>query len=272
MTVERIAKLLQMAEGAKTPEEAAAFLGKAQALATAYEISLAEARLAQPKQRRDPPVQERIVVGPKRAQANRHYLRLLSALGRTNGCQVGLYNDNTAAVLYGLAADITTVKVMFAGIAPQMIRLGEEYLGAGVWRRDQVVDLRTGQVRPVTRQMARASFYSGMTDTLSQRLREAAEQALAQAGPDGGAADGHFHEDGSGGPGTGGPSSAALALRAKELEVRQYAERFLGGGTWRGGRRTAVAPNAYRAGDRAAERVRIGEQAAVGGSRPAVGR
>lgn len=268
MSVERLAKLLQMAEGAKTPEEAAAFLGKAQALATAYEISLAEARLAQPKQRRDPPVQERIVVGPKRAQANRHYLRLLSALGRTNGCEVGLYDNNTAAVLFGLPQDIATVKAMFAAIAPQMIRLGEEYLATGRWRGESVVDLRTGGLRPVSRAMARASFYSGMTDTLSQRLRQAAAEAVAQAG---GAGSGHFHDDGRAVP-SAGDSGAALALRAKELEVREYAAQFLRRGSWRGGRRTEVVPGAYRAGDRAAADVRLGGQQQLGGARRAVGR
>jgi hypothetical protein len=271
MSVERIAKLLQMAEGAKTPEEAAAFLGKAQALATAYEISLAEARLALPKQRRDPPVQERIVVGPKRAQANRHYLRLLSALGRTNGCEVGLYNNNTAAVLFGLPQDIATVKAMFAAIAPQMIRLGEDYLAAGRWRSEMVLDPRTGQPRAVTRQLARASFYTGMTDTLTLRLRAAAAEALAAADARPEPA-GHFHDDGSGQGPAVGDSSAALALRAKELEVRAYAAQYLGGGTWRGGRGGPVAPRAYRAGDRAAQGVRLGGQAAVAGGRRAVGR
>lgn len=276
MTIDRIAKLLQMAERAKTAQEAAAFFAKAQALATAHEISLAEARQRQPKAQREQPVQQLVTVGRPRQQANRHYLRLLVALARTNGCEIGLYNNNTAAVVFGLRSDIGTVERLFASVAPQMIRLGEQYLSAGRWRGEIVVDLRTGTARPATRQAARASFYQGFTDTLSKRIRSAAEQArrdaeAAEAGQRGG--HGHFHEDDS-------PQSAQapaatgveLALRAKELDVRDYAKQHLGGGSWRGGRAPAeVAAGAYRAGDKAAANVRIGGRAAVGGGRQALG-
>ncbi len=272
MTIDRIAKLLQMAERAKTAQEAAAFFGKAQALATAHEISLAEARQREPKAQREQPVQQLVTVGRPRQQANRHYLRLLVALGRTNGCEIGLYNNNTAAVLFGLPSDIATVERLFASIAPQMIRLGEQYLAAGRWRDELVVDVRTGAVRPVTRPAARASFYQGFTDTLSGRIRAAAQQARRDAEAAERAQTDHFHE---GQPARAQPrdqpTGVEIALRAKELEVRAYAKQHLGGGSWRGGRApSAVAMGSYRAGDRAATKVRLGGQPEIGDVRKAL--
>jgi hypothetical protein len=262
-----------MAEGAKTGEEAAAFFGKAQSLATAPEISLAEARAHQPEGTREQPVQRMVTVGRPRQQANRHYLRLLIALARSNGCEIGLYNNNTAAVLYGLPSDIATIERMFAAIAPQMVRLGEDYLRRGRWRGETAFDTRAGVPRPVTRQGARASFYHGFADTLARRIRLAALEARQEAERAERARSAHFHDDADAGSGAvEAPTSVALALRAKEVEVRAFAKQYLGGGTWRGNRTPdAVARAAYRAGDRAAQRVRLGDQAAIGDDRRAVG-
>ena len=268
MTIDRIAKLLQMAEGAKTAEEAAAFFAKAQALATAHEISLAEARQRQPAAKREQPVQQVLTVGRPRQQANRHYLRLIIALARSNGCEVGLYNNNTGAVLFGLPSDIATVERMFGAIAPQMIRLGEGHLAGGSWRSEQVVDLRTGTVRQVTRAGARASFYEGFTDTLGVRIREAALRAKQEAELAERSRAEHFHqEDGAvEDPQQEGKTGVALALRAKELEVKAFAARHLAGGTWRGGRSSSsIAEGSYRAGDRAAKHLRLGSRGALGG-------
>lgn len=273
ISIDRIAKLLQMAEGAKTAEEAAAFLGKAQALATAQEISLAEVRNREPESRREQPVQRMVTVGRPRQQANRHYLRLLVALARSNGCEIGLYQNNTAAVLYGLPSDIATIERLFAAIAPQMIRLGEDYLRKGAWRAEVGLDTRTGQVRPITRQGARASFYHGFTDALSVRIRQAARQAREAAEQAERERLGHFHDDGPAGSAPAeAPTGVALALRAKELDVRAFAEQHLGGGTWRGNRAPrTVSRSSYRAGDRAARNVRLGEPTAIGDDRRALG-
>lgn len=270
MTIDRIAKLLQMAERAQTPQEASAFFAKAQAIATAHEISLAEARQRQPSQQREQPMQQMITVGRPRQQANRHYLRLLVALARSNGCEIGLYNNNTAAVLFGLPSDIATVERMFAVIAPQMIRHGEEFLAGGGWRGEVVVDLRTGTGRPITRQSARASFYQGFTDTLSQRIKQAAQQARDEAAAQ---QRQHFHEHGADVDTTQtAPTGVEIALRAKALEVKKFADEHLGGGSWRGGRAPdRVAVGSYQAGDRAAAKVRLSGQGAIGGSGRAVG-
>lgn len=267
MSIERIAKLLQMAEQATNTDEAAAFFAKAQQLATAQEISLAEARQHRPEREREAPVQQAVRVGRPRQQANRHYLQLLVALAQSNGCEIGLYNNNTAAVLFGLPRDIATVEALFAAIAPQMVRLGEEFLAAGSWRGERVVDLRSGLTRTVTKQGARASFYQGFTRTLSGRIREAARKAREDAARAERERAQHFHaEQSPSKPGAAATSGVEVALRAKELEVKTFAQQHLGGGTWRGGRTTtAVAPASYRAGGRAAKRVRFAEQRAVGG-------
>ncbi len=272
MSIDRISKLLQMAERAKTAEEAAAFFAKAQALATAHEISLAEARQRQPTAQREQPVQQLVTVGRPRQQANRHYLRLLVALARTNGCEIGLYNNNTAAVLFGLPSDIATVERLFASVAPQMVRLGEQYLAAGSWRAELVVDLRSRTARPATRQSARASFYQGFTDTLSTRIRQAADQAKRAAEDSERAAGDHFHQGDGHDAASPQRTGVEIALRAKELEVRAFAKQHLGGGTWRGGRApSGVALGSYRAGDKAANSVRIGTQTAIGDDRRALG-
>lgn len=270
MTIDRIAKLLQMAERAKTAEEAAAFFAKAQAIATAHEISLAEARAQQPKAQREQPVQHKVEVGRPRQQHNRHYLRLLVALARSNGCEIGLYNNNTAALLFGLPSDIETIERMFAVIAPQMIRLGEQYLAAGTWRREVVIDLQTGTRRPVTRQGARASFYQGFTDTLSTRIAEAARKAR-KAAADAERKAGHFHDEAGGVLSPQRQTGVEIALRAKEVEIREFAKAHLGGGTWRGNRApSSVVPGSYRAGDAAAAKVKLGGAGEIGGARRAL--
>ena len=257
MSIDRIAKLLQMAERAKTPHEAAAFFGKAQAIASAHEISLAQARLHTDAAQRVAPVQKRLTVGRKRQQANRHYLRLLVGLGRANGCEVGLYNDNTAAVLFGLPSDIATVETMFAVIAPQMIRRGEDFLATDAWRAEGV-----------SKQRARASFYLGFTETLRARLAEAARQAKRDAVAE---EVSHFHDDGDGAaPPEPGRTGVELALLAKEEEVKRFAAAHVNG-TWRGGRETGpVSGSSYLAGDRAATQVDLRDKPAVGGPRRAV--
>ncbi len=269
MSVDRIAKLLQMAERAKTPEESAAFFAKAQALATVHQITLAQARQRLPSGAREQPVQKLLTVGRPRQQANRHYLRLLVALARTNGCEIGLYNNNTGALIFGLPSDLATVERMFAVIAPQMIRMGEAFLADGRWRGELVVDLRTREVRPATRQSARASFYQGFTDTLTQRVRAAAAEAKRQAE----AKAAHFQDDEPPGDFVApGPTGVELALRSKQTDVEALARQHIGGGTWRGGRAPgAVSVSAYQAGDKAGARVRLGGQGEIGGASKAVG-
>lgn len=240
MTVDRIAKLLQMAEGASNAAEAEAFFTKAQALATSYQISLAEARMHQNRQVREQPVQQLITVGRKRQHHNRHYLRLLVVLARNNGCEIGLYQDNTACLLFGLPSDIAVVETMFAGIAPQLIRLGEEYLATAQWRQ-----------AGASRQGARSEFYRGLIDSLRGRLESAVRQATDQA-----------DQDSAG-------TSAELVLRSKEVEVKEYAAQFMGRAAWRGERRQVpYAPGSYQAGSQAAARVSLGgERALAPGSR-----
>jgi hypothetical protein len=74
--IERIAKLLNKAERAATPEEAQAYFDKAQALATAHSITLAKARLVT-SQVRVEPISKRLQVGRPRQHANRHLINLM---------------------------------------------------------------------------------------------------------------------------------------------------------------------------------------------------
>lgn len=267
-TVERIAKLLAKADGAKTVAEQAAYMAKAEMLAKLAEISLAEARLATPEQKREQPTQQRIVVGRPRQQANRHMLRLLSRLGRANGLVVGLYSDNTSAVLFGLPSDIATVETMFAHIGPQMVRMAEEYRQAGTWQGEWVIDVDGGFPRRMNARIAKANFYAGFVDEVARRVEAAARKARRQA-----TADEHFHHD----PTVGraqptGQSGAEIALRAKDDDVREFAARHLGRGSWRGGdSRTPRHGGSLAAGARAGSRASIGAAASLGGKKRALG-
>lgn len=265
--IDRIAKLLNQAERAATPEEAAAFFEKAQALATTHAISLAKARMhTAAGSRRAQPVNKTIRVGEARQHANRHLVLLMSGIAGANDLRMDVAHNSTYVVVYGFADDIAAAEALWTRVATQMVRFGERYLAGGEWRSDTRLVLRNGfrYSAPMTKQTARSTYYGAFIRTVSRRIATAREQAVRAAeradrpGPDPAAT----------------TTTTSVALRAKELEVSDfYRSTSEARGTWGGGRPRVVglSESAEQAGRRDARQVRLTDQDALGGPRRAVG-
>lgn len=264
--IERISKLLSKAERSATPEEAQVYFDKAQALATAHSISLARARLLHTVgSHAAQPVHRTIRIGEPRRHANRHLIMLMSAVATVNGLQIDIAHNSTYVIAYGFPDDIDAAEQLWSHIATQMVRFGEQYLATGAWRTDERIVIRSGwgHVRPMTKQTARATYYSAFIDTIRSRLREAHDQAVRRADQD---------------PVLHGPEAtdtgAAVALRAKDQAVGSYyRQSSTARGTWNGGSSViGRSRSAAAAGARDAHGVRLTAADEVAGRRAALPR
>jgi hypothetical protein len=238
--VDRVGKLLAQAEGTDNEHEAAAFVERAQQLATTYAIDLERARARQAARRGsavEPLVQERLDVGARGQRGNRHRVLLYAAVARANDVRVNVAHDSTYLIGFGHRSDLDVVERLWASLAAQMATAAQRRLDRGEHR-----------AAGVAAQTWRLSFYDGFAEAVGQRLAQARERAVA-AQP---APTGH---------GTGEPS-AALVLRAKAERVEQfYAEASQARGSWRGAYagRTRVSGAAVRSGRTDGARADLGQ-------------
>lgn len=240
--VDKIAKLLAQAEGTDNDHEAAAFVERAQGLATAHAVDLELARARQRDRHRrgaaEPLVQERLEVGPRGRRGNRHRVLLYASVARVNDVLVNVAHDSTYVLGFGHRSDLDVVERLYASLAVQMAAAAQRRLDAGEHRRAGVPALTW-----------RLSFYDGWVHTVAQRLEQARDRALAQVVAAAPAA-------------APGEVGAALVLRAKHDRVREfYAERSDARGAWRGAvaGRTATSRTAAAAGRSDAERADLGQ-------------
>lgn len=261
--IERIAKLLNKAENAGTPQEAHIYFEKAQALATAHSISLAKARLIPTGPVAPQPINRTIRIGEPRRHANRHLVRLFAVIGSVNGLQVDVARNSTYVIAYGFEDEVDASEVLWGRIATQMVRFGEQFLATEAWRGDQRVVRRRGRhvAAPMTRQTARSSYYYSFVDTIGERLVEARDRAVRDA-----------EKADREGP---NESSTAVALRHRADEVAAfYRSASDARGSWNGHQSSVMGRpgSATSAGARDARSVSLGDHAAVPGSRGALTR
>jgi hypothetical protein len=238
--VDRVAKLLAQAEGTDNEHEAAAFVERAQQLATAYSVDLERARARQRARHErggeEPLVQERVEVGPRGRRGNRHRVLLYSVVARVNDVLVNVARDSTYVLGFGARADLEVVERLWASLAVQMAAAAQRRIDAGEHSR-----------RFVAAQTWRLSFYDGYVSELGTRLSAARERAVAAVEQ---------------APGPVGEPSAALVLREKADRVREfYATASSARGTWRGpwSGRSAVDPRATEAGRTDARSADLGQ-------------
>jgi hypothetical protein len=242
--VDKVGKLLAQAEGTDNEHEAAAFVERAQQLATTHAVDLELARSRQAARRGtgEPLVQERVDVGSRGKRGNRHRVLLFSAVARVNDVLVNVAHDSTYVLGFGHRADLEVVERLWASLAVQMTSAAERRLRAGEHRASGVAA-----------QTWRLSFYDGWVAAVAERLQAARDRALVAAsgpGPGGGGADG------------AAGSSAALVLRAKAERVQDfYAGASQARGSWRGpwAGRTAVSGRATAAGRTDGARADLGQ-------------
>jgi hypothetical protein len=237
--VDKVGKLLAQAEGTDNEHEAAAFVERAQQLATEHAVDLERARARQRDRHRrgggEPLVQERIDVGVRGRRGNRHRVLLYTAVAGPNDVLVNVANDSTFVLGFGHRADLEVVERLWASLAVQMTAAAQRRLDDGEHRRHRVAALSW-----------RLSFYDGFIAAVAERLAAARARAVA-------------HEPV---PTPAGEPSAALVLREKGERVKDfYAATSQARGSWRGtgSGRTAVSGHARQAGHSDGHRADIGQ-------------
>jgi hypothetical protein len=226
----RIAALLRQAEGTDNVHEAEAFLAAAQRLATATSIDLAVARSH--AVRRSPaqsPIQRTITIGTAGAKGLRTYVQLFVVIAAANDVRCDVASNSTFVYAYGFTEDIDAAQALYASLVVQMVRASDAYICSGAHR-------------PTPTITARLNFQLAFGARVGQRLAEAREQAQNEATRD-----------------RDRPPGTAIALRDKEIELRDYyRSASKARGTWRAGRASAgYSSAARRAGDRAGLRARL---------------
>lgn len=262
----RIANLLRQAEGTDNEHEAATFLQAAQRLATAASIDLAVARAHDPAGAPSGPTVRQIAIGTAGKRGLRTYVALFVAIGHANDLKVDVAHNSTFVMAYGFPGDIDATETLYSSLVVQMVTASDAYLKSGAYKEEvaaKVVTDSSGwrtrrrvEYTPLSPITARLNFQSAFAERIGTRLREARDQARAEAE----SAD------------TTRSTSTQIALRDKEIEVVDYhRSESTARGTWRGSSASAgYSEGARRAGDRAGRRARIGEQERLGGPRAAI--
>ncbi|MEO6792290.1 MAG: DUF2786 domain-containing protein [Mycobacterium sp.] len=241
----RIAALLRQAEGTDNAHEADAFMSAAQRLATATSIDFAVARShAATRTPATVPVQRTITIGSPGTRGLRTYVQLFVGIAAANEVRCDVASNSTYIYAYGFAEDIDATHALYAGLVVQMVRACDVYIASGAHR-------------PTPTITARLNFHLAFGVRVGQRLAEARDETRAAAEKD-----------------RRRPPGTAIALRNKEIELRDYyrsASRARG--TWRATRASAgYSSAARRAGDRAGRRARLGDSAQLPGARSALER
>ena len=235
--VDRIGKLLAQAEGTDNEHESAAFVERAQQLATEHAVDLELARARQRDRAArggaEPLVQERVDVGARGKRGNRHRVLLYSVVARNNDVLVNVAHDSTYVLGFGHRADLEVVERLWASLAVQMTAAAGRRLDRGEHR-----------AAGTAAQTWRLSFYDGWVLAVGERLRAARARAVDQATV------------------PSGEPSAALVLRDKAQRVQDfYAAESSARGSWRGpwSGRTRVSGGAHAAGQADGQRADLGQ-------------
>lgn len=266
--LDKVAALLRQAEGTDNEAEAAAFVERAQQLASVHSIDLALARQHQAKkEQREQPITKRLTIGDPGKKGLKYFVHLFGQVARNNDVKYDVAHNSTYVIAYGFPSDIEVVETLYASLSVQMVLAANTYLASGEYKKEtrNVYD-RWGffvGTKPVDGRIARGSFYDGFWARIGQRLREARKQAQEQT---------YTAVDVETGEAV--QTTGALVLKGKEVEVQDfYQAKSTARGSWQGGRRSATSGSSsagYRAGSKAGQNARLGGQGAIGGSRSAL--
>ena len=226
--IQKISKLLALAQGASTQAEAEACFAKAQALAAAHSISLAEAEHLNKSPAKQQPIHRTITIGLPRRRANKHLVNLMEAIAASNDVKMNIAHNSTYVVMYGYPSDIDMCEQLWIQIAQRMVQFADQFL------RDVTTN----------KQVARSSYYVGFIRIMRRRLAESRAAAVARA-------------EAACEPNGAAQTTTTLALRDKSATIGDYyAQNSTARGTWQGDRhRSKRSAHALQAGGLAARQV-----------------
>jgi hypothetical protein len=191
-TLERIAALLNQAEGTDNPAEREAFMKKAQTLATIHSIDLARARSVTRSKENSTPIQRTVKVGERREHGRLVRIDLYLGIARANDVKCTISHDRTRVYGHGFEEDINTVEALYASLVVQMAGESEAFLEKGEWKKDTVYRKKRTKVEsryygniyedewgyfPIPRQTARSEFQAAFSSQIESRLMVAKREA-----------------------------------------------------------------------------------------------
>lgn len=239
--LDKVRKLLAMAEGAATQAEAEAFTERAATLMAKHGI---DAALAQQREHRDEKPANRIIDVPNPwADVHAH---LLAGLAQSMRCQCVLLNAPSGKRLhvFGFQSDLDRADMLYTSILLQMSH--------ALARQRPPWDARSVRAW-------RRSWLLGYVSAVVGRVRAAEAQATEeQAGAE--------HAAGTGG--TAGQPGVALVLRTREAAVQSEAAKAYP--TTRKTRMT-YSGRGYSSGHEAGQRANLGGTGVSAGQRRALG-
>lgn len=256
--IEKLAKLLALAENASTEEEAQAFMSKAQLLSTKYSIELATARAAIEKsQRREAPEVRRTQIADTKSKTKKHMVNLYNAVARVNDVRIDISGDSTTVISHGFPTDIDVTDAMFFSLSRQMVEQANAWLDTGEYKKEIVNVWSESQWRyvdkPVDKRVARGTFYQNFIWEVSKRLKAAKASALEQ-----------FEQE----TGTG----TELVLMDKTQEVHDYYRNTsMARGSWSGPSSSGYSHGAGQAGQKAGSSAKLSGDKAMTGGKKAIG-
>ncbi|GHJ58333.1 hypothetical protein NOK12_08520 [Nocardioides sp. OK12] len=260
--IDKLAKVLAQAEAASTPEEAEAFLAKAQYLSTRWSIDLATARQHTERQeQRAEPVQRTITIGEARAMGNSRLVALFLACAQPNDVRADVARNSTTVYAYGFPSDLEVVEALYVHLALQMVHDAGAFLASDAHLVDAAVwNPRTGTFAPPSKKTARLAFYEAFVEQIAARLWAARRDAEARA-------ERERLEAAEADPG----ASTALVLAEKEAEVADfYGRTSTARGSWQAGRRRTGLDGgvaAWEAGTRSGAAARLSAAKRLPGGR-----
>lgn len=263
--LEKIAKLLNQAENAGTPEEASVFMEKAQTLATTYSVDLAKARHATKSKEKTVPEQRTIHIGEPRSRGLRTLVDLYLGIANANDIRVTIAHNATRVYAVGFKEDLDISEALYASLVTQQAKAVEDFKRGGEWKNEKVYvrdGYGWGEYKSQTWLTARLNFQDAYANRIRYRLSEAkraeekrikdAEVEVEQA------------EDSA-------PGAALVLVEKREALDEAYAPLLRQArGSYRGGTSGASSDSGSSAGRAAADRARLGGSTSIGGAKGAI--
>ena len=181
-SLERIASLLNQAEGTDNEAEAAAFMEAAQRLATLRGVDLAKARYHTKSKEQTVPEQRSILIGQAGTKGLRTLVDLYIGIAHANDVKVTIAHNATRVYAYGFAEDIDMSERLFASLMVQMVTASRAFLKTGAYKQETYVrdDGWYYERKPVSGLTARLEFQSAFSGRIGSRLSNSKREAQLQ--------------------------------------------------------------------------------------------